>query len=161
MLKRPSRKNKKFSIHDNKRTVFFITMFVFGMLSMIILYPQTILSVKEIIILSILFISVDVLVLKLKTKIKEVQTFIGLTVAVLLAQLSILLWLNFIPIGEHVEKYRIEGTKPFDSGRLIQLENNAYGDYFSIRFAGSKSSFRRKDTVTYYFKDGLLGFKII
>lgn len=156
-----SKKNKKFSLYDNKRTAFFIGMFLFGIGTMVVLYPKTILSVKEVLILSILFLTVDILVLKIKTKIKELQTFVGLTISVLLAQLAILLWLNYIPIGSHVEKHKIEGSKPFDSGTLIQLENNAYGDYFSIRFANSKSSFRRKDTVTYYFKDGLLGFKIL
>ncbi len=161
MQKGTSKKTKKFSLYDNKRTTFFISMFLFGIGTMVILYPKTMLSVKEVFIISLLFLTVDILVLKLKTKIKEIQTFVGLTISVLLAQLAVLLWLNYIPLGSHVEKHKIEGAKPFDSGTLIQLENNAYGDYFSIRFAGSKSDFKRKDSVTYYFKDGLLGFKIL
>ncbi len=124
-------------------------------------YIKCFYSKLKVFIISLLFLTVDILVLKLKTKIKEIQTFVGLTISVLLAQLAVLLWLNYIPLGSHVEKHKIEGAKPFDSGTLIQLENNAYGDYFSIRFAGSKSDFKRKDSVTYYFKDGLLGFKIL
>lgn len=86
---------------------------------------------------------------------------VGLNMSILMAQLAVLLWLNYIPIDSHIEKHRIIGTERFDQGLLLQLENDAYADYFAIRFAYSKGEFRRKDTVTYHFKDGLLGFKII
>lgn len=154
-------KNKKFSIYDSKRTAFFIGMFGFGILSMVILYPQTMLSFKQLVIICILFLSVDILVLKIKTKIKDLATMVGLTISILMAQVAILLWLNFIPIDSHIEKHRIESVEKFDSGILVQLENNAYSEYFAVRFAKSKRDFIRRDTVTYYFKDGLLGFKIL
>lgn len=150
-----------FSIYDNKRTLFFILLFVFGLLSTVLIYPSTMMSFKEVVVLSLLFLSVDILVIKIKTPLKEVPAFVALCITVLLSQLAVLLLLNSIKLGNHTEKYRVVGTKHFDYGILLQLENNAYADYFSIRFMASKAGLHSQDSVTYHFSDGLLGFKII
>src|ERR1700740_3719590 len=143
-----TRKKKKFNINDNRRTTFFICLFAFGIISMVVLYPQTMMSFKQVVILSILFLSVDILVLKLKTKIKHLATLVGLNISILMSQIALLLWINYIPLGSHVEKHRIVDVKKFDQGILVQLEDDAYADYFSVRFAYSKKEFVRRDTVT-------------
>jgi hypothetical protein len=156
-----SKKPGTFRLQDNKRTAFFILLFAFGLLSTVVLYPSTMMSFKEVVILSLLFLSVDILVLKLKTKLKELPAFIALSISILLAQIAVLLWLNSVTLGRHVEKYKVVGTQHFDYGILLQLENNAYSDFFSVRFMPSKASLHHRDTVVYHFSDGLLGFKII
>jgi hypothetical protein len=75
--------------------------------------------------------------------------------------MAVLFWLNSVPLGKHTEKHKVVGTKNFDYGILLQLEDNAYADYFAIRFMPSKAGLHHRDTVVYHFSDGLLGFKII
>lgn len=152
-------KKKKFNISDNRRAAFFIITFLFGIVSMVLLYPKTMISFKNTLVLALLFLFIDVIVLQIKTKIKHLQTYIGLCLTVLLAQLSIVLWLNFIPIDKHIEKYKIIGSKPFDNGDILQLENNAFDDFFLVRFQSRDT--RKQDTITYCFSDGLLGFKVL
>ena len=149
----------KFNINDNKRVAFFIVVFVFALSSMIILYPKTMLSIKNTIILSLLFLFIDIVVIELKTKIRHVQTYVALCFTTLLTQLSILLWLNLISLGTHIEKYKIIGTRSFDKGQLLQLEGGVYKDFFLIRY--QNIDMRMQDSITYYFKDGLLGFKVL
>lgn len=152
-------KKKKFSISDNRRTAFFIITFLFGIVSMVLLFPKTMISFKNTLVLALLFLFIDVIVLQVKTKIKHLQTYIGLCLTVLLAQLSILLWLNLIPLDKHIEKHKVIGSSPFDNGDVLELENDAYGDFFLIRYQSRDT--RKQDTITYYFKDGLLGFKVL
>lgn len=152
-------KKKKFNISDNRRTAFFIITFLFGIVSMVLLYPKTMISFKNTLVLALLFLFVDVIVLQVKTKIKHLQTYIGLCITILLAQLSILLWLNLIPIDSHIEKHKIIGSHPFDNGDVLELENDAYKDFFLIRYQSRDT--RKQDSITYYFNDGLLGFKVL
>lgn len=156
---KPKNKKKKFSLSDNRRTAFFIITFLFGIVSMVLLFPKTMISFKNTLVLALLFLFIDVIVLQVKTKIKHLQTYIGLCLTVLLAQLSILLWLNLIPIDSHIEKYKIIDSKPFDNGDILKLENDAFGDFFLVRYQSRDT--RKQDTITYYFKDGLLGFKVL
>jgi hypothetical protein len=158
-LNKSKNKKKKFDVYDNRRTAFYIITFLFGIVSMVILYPKTMISFKNTLVLILLFLFVDVIVIQLKTKIKNLQTYIGLCLTVLLAQLSILLWLNLIPIDSHTEKHKIVGSKSFDSGNILQLENDAFGDFFFVRYQNRDT--RKQDTITYYFKDGLLGFNVL
>ncbi len=152
-------KKKKSSISDNRRAAFFIITFLFGIVSMVLLYPKTMISFKNTLVLALLFLFIDVIVLQLKTKIKHLQTYIGLCLTVLLAQLSILLWLNLIPLDSHIEKHKIIGSTPFDNGDILELENKAFDDFFLIRYQSRDT--RKHDTITYYFKDGLLGFNVL
>lgn len=152
-------KKKKSNVSDNRRAAFFIITFLFGIVSMVLLYPKTMISFKNILVLALLFLFIDVIVLQIKTKIKHLQTYIGLCLTVLLAQLSILLWLNLISLDSHIEKHKIIGSTPFDSGDILELENDAFGDFFFIRYQSRDT--RKQDTITYYFNDGLLGFKVL
>ncbi len=155
----PKNKKKKSSVSDNRRAAFFIITFLFGIVSMVLLYPKTMISFKNTLVLALLFLFIDVIVLQLKTKIKHLQTYIGLCLTVLLAQLSILLWLNLIPIDSHIEKHKIIVSTPFDNGDILELENKAFDDFFLIRYQSKDT--RKNDTITYYFKDGLLGFNVL
>ena len=159
VLNKSKNKKKNFDVYDNRRTSFYIITFLFGIVSMVLLYPKTMISFKNTLVLILLFLFVDVIVIQLKTKIKNLQTYIGLCLTVLLAQLSILLWLNLIPIDSHIEKHKIVGSKSFDSGNILQLENDALGDFFFVRYQNRDA--RKQDTITYYFKDGLLGFNVL
>lgn len=153
------KRKSQFAITDNRRTIFFVSVFVLSMLSMVILYPKTMISFKNTLVVALLFLFIDIVVLEMKTKIRNIQTYVGLCITIIIAQLSILLWLNFIYIDSHVEKYKIVGTTPFDRGELLQLENDAYKDFFLIRYQSIDT--KVQDSVSYYFKDGLLGFKIL
>jgi len=152
-------KNKRFDISDAKRTTFFIGTFFLSMASLVFLYPNVMFNIKNTIILSLFLVLIDYLVIKFKTDISNGQTIVGTCFASLLVQLSLFFWLNYIPIDHHVEKHKIIGKSRFDNISLLNLENNAYNDFMMIRI--QNKPIEKNDTLTIYFKDGLLGLKVI
>jgi hypothetical protein len=150
---------KKFDISDSKRTSFFIGTFFFGMASLVYLYPDVMFSIRNTIILTLFLIIADFLVIKFKTNIENGQTIAGTCFASVIIQLSLFFWINYIPIDHHVEKHKIVGKSKFDDISLIKLENNAYDEFIIIRMQNKYDE--KYDTVSLYFKDGLLGLKVI
>ena len=152
-------KNKKFDISDSTRTTFFIGAFFIGMASLVFLYPDVMFSIQHTIILILFLVVVDFLVIKLKTDIENGQTIVGTCFASVIVQLALFFWINYIPIDHHVEKHKIMGNSRFDNISLLNLENNAYKDFIIIRI--QNKPIEKNDTLTIYFKDGLLGLKVI
>lgn len=152
-------KNKLFDISDTKRTSFFIGSFFIGMASLVYLYPKVMFSIYYTIILVLLLVIIDVFVIKFKTDIENSQTIVGTCFATVIVQLSLFFWLNYIPIDHHIEKHKIVGKTKFDNISLLELENNAYKDFFIVRM--QNKILQKNDTLTIYFKDGLLGLKVV
>ncbi len=152
-------KNKLFDISDTKRTTFFIGSFFIGMASLVYLYPKVMFSIYYTIILVLLLVIIDVFVIKFKTDIENSQTIVGTCFATVIVQLSLFFWLNYIPIDHHIEKHKIVGKTKFDNISLLELENNAYKDFFIVRM--QNKILQKNDTLTIYFKDGLLGLKVV
>ena len=152
-------KNKLFDISDTKRTSFFIGSFFIGMASLVYLYPKVMFSIYYTIILVLLLVIIDVFVIKFKTDIENSQTIVGTCFATVIVQLSLFFWLNYIPIDHHIEKHKIVGKTKFDNISLLELENNAYKDFYIVRM--QNKILQKNDTLTIYFKDGLLGLKVV
>ena len=152
-------KNKLFDISDTKRTTFFIGSFFIGMASLVYLYPKVMFSIYYTTILVLLLVIIDVFVIKFKTDIENSQTIFGTCFATVIVQLSLFFWLNYIPIDHHIEKHKIVGKTKFDNISLLELENNAYKDFYIVRM--QNKILQKNDTLTIYFKDGLLGLKVV
>jgi len=152
-------KNKLFDISDTKRTTFFIGSFFIGMASLVYLYPKVMFSIYYTTILVLLLVIIDVFVIKFKTDIENSQTIFGTCFATVIVQLSLFFWLNYIPIDHHIEKHKIVGKTKFDNISLLELENNSYKYFFIVRM--QNKILQKNDTLTIYFKDGLLGLKVV
>ena len=114
-----------------------------------------------IILISGILFGANILLLKKKYLIKELHDIIWLSLIIGMGQLALIFWLNFVPLGSHLEEYKIIGTE--ETGGFgfttIYLENDAYSNYSSLRsFEGNNVP--RGDTIVYKFNEGLIGFKI-
>lgn len=144
---------------ENKRAVSLVVLFFFGMATVVVLYPNAMISIVNTLLFALLFTILDLIIIKFKTDITNLQTIIGTCIASVIIQFAIFLLINNIPFGHHVEKHKITGITKFDRLKLFNLENNAYNDFIFIREKNKFSD--QADSLTFYFKDGLLGIKVI
>ncbi len=151
--------NDSFDNIENKRTITLVVLFFFGMATVVILYPSAMISMLNTFLIAVFFTLINLAIIKYKTVIVSPQTIIGTCIASLIVQLAIFLLLNNIPFGHHIEKHKIIGVTKFDRLKLFNLENNAYDEFIFIREKNKFSD--NADSLTFYFKDGLLGIKVI
>jgi hypothetical protein len=151
--------NASYEKIENKRTITLVVLFFFGMATVVVLYPSAMISLLNTFLIAVFFTGINLLIIKYKTAIVSPQTIIGTCIASLIVQFAIFLMLNSIPFSHHKEKHKIIGITKFDRIKLFKLENNAYDEFIFIR---EKNKFSDKaDSLTFYFKDGLLGIKVI
>lgn len=151
--------NASYQKIENKRTITLVVLFFSGMATVVVLYPRAMISLLNTFLIVLLFTAINILIIKYKTEIVRPQTIIGTCIASLIVQFALFLTLNSIPFGHHVEKHKIIGITKFDRLKLFNLENNAYDEFIFIREKNKFSD--QADSLTFYFKDGLLGIKVI
>ena len=78
-----------------------------------------------------------------------------------MGQLALLLWINYIPIGNHAEVYRITGKEHDQWANIttIKLQDNVFSTYWNARTFDSVNA-PTGDSIIYQFSDGLIGFRI-
>lgn len=79
------------------------------------------------------------------------------------APLCILLFLglNRIDSTTYTEQYRIESYEANGGKYVIELENNAYQEFWRIRNVSYDSRPARMHDIEFTFSDGLFGYKIL
>jgi len=152
-------KKKEYLVRNNKFIAWLVLVFFLSIFSIGFLYKITLISLPMLLLVLVLITLSNIFFFYKKYRIKEKQDIAFLSVVIGMGQLSLFLWLNFIPVGDHYEAYRIVKTEIDESTNLttIYLENDKFSEYWTMRVFESAP---KGDTIVYHFNEGLIGFKV-
>lgn len=106
------------------------------------------------------------LVRKFKNQQKKLVSLV-LAPAVISLLLMVNFWVSFDPVKESYyfslnrEIRAKNGRVYYETSSLMQLENNKYEEYFGLRAFIDINEIRRSNYVTFTFKKGILGFRVL
>lgn len=155
------REKKEYIVKKDSFIYSMVVLFFFSIGSIGFLIRITLISLPFLLFILILIGVANLFVLKKKYKINDITDRIFVAVVIGLGQLSMLLWLNFIPTGKHAEAYQIVKYEKDEWAQIttLHLKDEALSEYWNIRtFESANAPFG--DTVIYHFKEGLIGFRI-
>ncbi|HYG14420.1 MAG TPA: DnaJ domain-containing protein [Bacteroidia bacterium] len=106
------------------------------------------------------------LVIKFKNQQRKLVSLV-LGPAVITVLLMVNFWVSFNPVKESYyfslnrEIRSKNGRVYYKTSSLMQLENNKYDEYFGLRAFIDINEIRRSNYVTFTFKKGILGFRVL
>jgi hypothetical protein len=153
-------KKKEYLVRNNRFIAWLVVVFFLSIFSIGFLYKITLISLPILFSVLALITIANIFLFRKKYKIKKGDVaFLSLVIG--MGQLSLFLWLNFIPVDHHYEAYRIDNREVDEVANLtiIHLEKEKFEEYWSVRTFQSSNA-PKGDTIVYHFNDGLIGFKV-
>lgn len=154
------KKNKEYLVRSNRFIAWLVLIFFLSIFSIGYLYRITLISLPLLLLVLLLITLSNIYFFRKKYKIKA-QDVSFLSLVIGMGQLSLFLWLNFIPVGKHSEAYQIVKYEKDDYAHLttIYLKDDKFSEYWIVRTFDSGNA-PAGDTIIYHFNDGLIGFRI-
>jgi hypothetical protein len=154
-------KRKEYLVRNNKFIGWMVVIFFLSIFSIGFLFKITLISLPLFIAILLIITFANIYFFRKKYKIKEATDVAFLSIVIGMGQVSLFMWLNFIPIGSHSEAYQILRYEVDDNAHLttIYLKDNALSTYYTVR-AFETGNAPIGDTVIYHFNEGLVGFRV-
>ena len=156
-----NQENRQYLIKNNRFIGWMVGITFVSVFSVFYLLRITLISVPALSLILLLLSVTNLYFFRKKYKISDKKDLVFLSVVIGLGQFALLLWLNFIPVGEHAEAYKIMGRSENKWANLttIYLEDDAFSTYWNVR-SFEPSNAPDGDSIVFKFKDGLVGFRV-